>query len=394
MFTRLEVLVLSCLFVTTELKRGKILPPQNLTLLWINAFEPQLSWEPSQHPGAEYEVCTETEEEHGNECSVSAKIRIHGISQLSKYILMQGRILRWSVKTLYEGNESESVVLNISYPVYRFLPELVQDLSCYSSSAKQGHCSWSPVSNSTDLSFFYRLVDEAGSSSSSNLKECSLYNYTGGVKTGCDLQTTTNEAIHILFNGTLNNTAVWNTFRFETKDNVKPPALKWSATKDGNRLNIRWTPPDVLSIDFWSFEINYTECDTMKSFKKQDVTSHLVNHFPQCPYCITMKAVSEKGSTPWSDLKCQGPDKDANLLVYIAVFIPLVIACLAAMTFKFYLKNKEKIFPKVPKPMNLLSDISENNNKIAIPHFSIPTEEEENCKVTLVTETEICKLNC
>ncbi|KAM9718222.1 uncharacterized protein ACNS7B_021612 isoform 2-T2 [Menidia menidia] len=302
MFTSLEVFVLNCLLVTTELKRGKILPPQNLTLLWINAFEPQLSWEPSQHPGAEYEVCTETEEEYGNECSVTT----HGISQLRKYILMQGRILRWSVKTLYKGNESDAAVLNISYP------ELVQDLSCYSSTAKQGHCSWSPASDSTDLSFFYRLVGEADPSSSSNLKECSLYNYTGGVKTGCDLQTTTNEAIHILFNGTLNNTAVWNTFRFETKDNVKPPALKWSATKDGNRLNINWTPPDVLSIDFWSFEINYTECDTMKSFEKRDVTSHLVIHAHQCPYCITMRAVSEKGSTPWSDKKCQGTRKKSS----------------------------------------------------------------------------------
>jgi len=45
---------------------------------------------------------------------------------------------------------------------------------------------------------------------------------------------------------------------------VKPPPLIWKATKSGSKLNISWTPPEVLSLDFWEFNINYTECDKIK----------------------------------------------------------------------------------------------------------------------------------
>ncbi|KAM4537505.1 uncharacterized protein PAE49_021817 [Odontesthes bonariensis] len=383
-FGSLELLVLNCLFVTAELPTGKILPPQNLSVLWISDFEPLLTWEPPQLPltNCTYNVCTDRGDHSSTECQPVK------ISEYGKHFLMQGGVLRWEVKIVCGGKESEVAHYNVNYT------ELVTDLNCYSSTARQAHCSWSPASNATDLSFFYLLVDETPNGAPpSQLKECSSYINTGGVKTGCDLQATTQEAIHILLNGTLNNTTVRNTFTFETINDVKPPPLIWKVTKNGTKLNISWTPPDVLSQDCWEFNINYTECGKIKSFIiKQEVTSHLMNWVPHCEYCIAIRALSSEGNTPWSDQKCFGAD--VNWSVYAAVIIPLVIACLAALTFKCYWKNKEKIFPKVPKPRDLLTDISDNNNESTRCNMYIPAEEEENCKITLLTDTQISSLDC
>ncbi|XP_072231917.1 interleukin-13 receptor subunit alpha-1 [Leuresthes tenuis] len=305
------------------------------------------------------------------------------MSECRTHLVMQGGVLRCEVKIVCGDNESEVAHYNVNYT------ELVTNLNCYISTARQAHCSWSPASNATDLSFFYLLVKMFDSAPPSQLKECSSYINTDGVKTGCDLQATSQEDIYILLNGTLNNATVRNTFTFELKDNVKPPPLIWKATKSGSKLNISWTPPEVLSQDFWEFNINYTECDKLKNIdiKQQVVTSHLMNLVPHCRYCITIRASSSKGKTPWSDQKCF--EADANWLVYTAVIIPLVIACLAALTFKCYWKNKEKMFPKVPKPRDLLTDISDNNNESTHCNMYIPVEEDENCKVTLVTDTQI-----
>lgn len=86
-------------------------------------------------------------------------------------------------------------------------------------------------------------------------------------------------------------------------------------------------------------------------------------------------------------------DTDPNASIYAAIIIPLMFAGLAALTFvccRKYVKsaplylaptvvpsfasdiylslyrNKENIFPKVPQPRDLLSDVSDNNNKVTV----------------------------
>lgn len=84
-------------------------------------------------------------------------------------------------------------------------------------------------------------------------------------------------------------------------------------------------------------------------------------------------------------------DTDPYAFVYAAIIIPLMCAGLAALTFVCYRKyvtsfcidfschlvciwyltlalyrNKDNILPKIPKPRDLLSDISDNNNKVTV----------------------------
>lgn len=81
--------------------------------------------------------------------------------------------------------------------------------------------------------FDLRLVNDWDDSSnddncSSNTQECSLYISTNGVKTGCHLNLEgikeserLAHAVHILFNGTVENTYARNTFRRNLIDDGK-----------------------------------------------------------------------------------------------------------------------------------------------------------------------------
>ncbi|XP_070786347.1 uncharacterized protein [Enoplosus armatus] len=274
--------------------------------------------------------------------------------------------------------------------------ELVRDLQCYITSSKHSRCSWLPASHVPDFGFFYRLSNEDGSKSIHDnslplLRECPRYIDTGGVRTGCDLQANFTQAIHVLFNGTLNNTLVRNTFKKWVKDDVRPPPLNWTVTKTGEKFIITWIPPDFVDLSHWTFVIDYTECKTPKVKTVEDETSLHLDLVPHCQYCMAIRAKETrgKGETRESNTTCFDADTDPNALVYVAVIIPLMFAGLAALAFVCCRKNKENIFPKVPEPRDLLSDISNNNNKITVRNLYVPAEEEDSCKITLVMDSEI-----
>lgn len=64
--------------------------------------------------------------------------------------------------------------------------------------------------------FVLRLNNQLSDKGSAEmLQECSSYSYTGGVKSGCDLNATTSMSIKMLFNATANNKVVWNTFHLD-----------------------------------------------------------------------------------------------------------------------------------------------------------------------------------
>ena len=51
---------------------------------------------------------------------------------------------------------------------------------------------------------------------------------------------------------------------------------------------------------------------------------------------------------------------------------PIGFSCLLASDIELSLsRNKERIFPKVPQPRDLISDIYDNNNKVNVLFFLI-----------------------
>ncbi|XP_034413096.1 interleukin-13 receptor subunit alpha-1 isoform X5 [Cyclopterus lumpus] len=272
--------------------QGPILPPQNVSLLWITGFQPQLSWVPPQHLGANctYEVFLKTKK--GREKYLTENL------EEQFYIVMEGGFLNMSVGTVCD-RRSELAWVSVDNA------ELVRKLQCFIYSATRTHCSWQKAGRARDLRFFYRLLNNNFSESGRKkvlIRECSSYTE---VRTGCDLEANINQSIHIWFNGTVNNTVATNTFKKDTSND----------------------------------------------------------------------------------------DSDPSAWLYAAIIIPVMFAGLAALVLVCCRKNKEYMFPKVPEPRDLLSNISDNNNKSADHTLCVPAEEDDNCRISLVVDPLINKLD-
>ncbi|KAG7240124.1 hypothetical protein INR49_027978 [Caranx melampygus] len=349
-------------------------------LVWKDDFRPVLTWQPPKPPsGCEYRVQSETQEQDDDTRELTD-------SPWTSFLVMQGGFLRLTVTTVCNNSESEAVVLNRSYP------EIVKNLECYAIPSKRSQCSWETVH--AGVRFFYQLVRDDFSNSLSNqssspLRECPLY-INEGIRTVCDLEATVDHGIHILFNGTENDKLVKNTFTKLLSKKVRLPPLNWTVTKVGNKFNINWIPPDIKAQ--WEYLINYTECNKSKDeIIVQGYVSYELVLVPHCNYFIQIQARNKDWSTPWSNIiffAADRSDRDPNAVVWAAIIIPLVFAGLAILIFVCCRKNKDHIFPKVPQPRDFLSDIYDNNNKSTIRDLYIPAEEEENCKIILVIDSQ------
>ncbi|XP_034413093.1 interleukin-13 receptor subunit alpha-1 isoform X2 [Cyclopterus lumpus] len=351
-------------------------PNQNVSLLWITGFQPQLSWVPPQHLGANctYEVFLKTKK--GREKYLTENL------EEQFYIVMEGGFLNMSVGTVCD-RRSELAWVSVDNA------ELVRKLQCFIYSATRTHCSWQKAGRARDLRFFYRLLNNNFSESGRKkvlIRECSSYTE---VRTGCDLEANINQSIHIWFNGTVNNTVATNTFKKDTSNDVRLPALNWTVTKTQDKFHISWTPPEIERR--WKFEIIYTECSETKSITVDGGTSTELERVPHCPYRMAMKAFIKEGKTPFSDEVYF--DSDPSAWLYAAIIIPVMFAGLAALVLVCCRKNKEYMFPKVPEPRDLLSNISDNNNKSADHTLCVPAEEDDNCRISLVVDPLINKLD-
>ncbi|KAM9425125.1 interleukin-13 receptor subunit alpha-1 isoform 2-T2 [Pholidichthys leucotaenia] len=294
---------------------------------------------------------------------------------------MERGFLQWSFKTVCSNAATQSKPVNGSVS----FPEVVKYVDCYIYSDTQAYCNWKTIIDTPDLQFFYQLKDQSKTEGSiwSPLLECSSYNFTDSQNPGCHLQANFLNDVYILFNGTLNETLFRNTFKRLLE--ARPPALTVLVTKSGTKLNISWTHPAVSVLD-WKFTIKYNECKEEKSITVNERTSHMLELVPHCPYHIAVQAKHDRGKTPWSEWTHFGPEEGANTWLYAAIIIPLTAALLAVLAFVCWSRNKDKIFPKIPKPVDLISDISENNNKDTVCRLYVQAEEEENCKIALVID--------
>ncbi|XP_035531466.1 cytokine receptor common subunit gamma-like [Morone saxatilis] len=379
----LDFYVLSCLFLAV--KTDQILQPQNVSVVWIHDFQPQLSWAPYQGSmkNCTYEVITENEDQS----SLTLMSLQH--PPWKGYKEMQGRFLSFTVTTVCSNNKSEPVVINITYP------ELVKDPHCYIYSSTQSHCSWIPASNASNLTFFYILTDEnfeVVANSQLNLtitplRECSSYTFTNDVRTGCDLQSNVHQAIHTVFNAMVDNKPARNTFKIQAL-NVSPPAPHLKIIDTGDTLKMNWSAPDILPPSSWKFLLKVTKCNEAL-VHESDRTSYELHIDPSCQYCVAIKAVTkvERGETTWSNSTCFGTNKAPKAL-YAFLIIPLLLSGLAALMLVCCIKYKKDIFPEVPEPRDLVSDIADNNNKSTVCNFYVPEEEEQSCKITLVLDPE------
>ncbi|XP_034531969.1 interleukin-13 receptor subunit alpha-1 [Notolabrus celidotus] len=386
MIQSLDLVFVCCLFLRVEPLIGTISPPTNLSLTWTSDFNLKLSWAPPSHPmdHCRYEVKTKSNVKWSEDTTITNQ------TSLTRFRVLEGGLLHLSVRTVCGENRSNWVSNKT--------PEtaLVKDLQCFIHSSKLTRCSWLNATKASDFHFFYRLEDLSSNESYNNksktiTQECQPYKDPGGIRTGCDLLAKTTQSMIIIITGTLDSKPFRNTF--SRKLHVKPPALTWTVTKTKKEFIIKWIPPEVLDLSDWKFVVNYTECNELKPEKEiPGETSLKLPMVSRCQYQMSIRAVADgRGETPWTEEKYFDADTDPYRMIYAAVIIPLIFAGLAAFAFVFCRKNKEHIFPEIPEPKFLITDIYNNNNN-KIHNLCIPEEEEDNCEITLVVDPQTDKL--
>ncbi|XP_065806695.1 uncharacterized protein [Labrus bergylta] len=375
-----ELLFICCLFSGVELLTCQVLPPQNVTLTWPKDFWPRLSWAPPPHSmkNCKYQVKT-----RNNEGGIDGICTIVNNTSWSTRRVMEGGVLNLILQTVCnDTDESVNVEIRSAYK------DLVKDLQCFIESSTLTNCTWLHATKTSDLRFFYMFSNNDPNKSLEDesqwtpLVECSAYTY--GIRSGCGLQAKPTQTLFILLNGTLDNKPVRNTFKKSLL--VRPPALNWTVVEAENYFIINWIPPDVFSLDSWEFCIRYTEGDKLKNITTKKVTSYKLPRQSRYQYWISIQAKKDENKTPWTKEKYFSAATDPSAILYPVVIIPLMCAGLAVLTVVCCRKNKKALFPKVPEPRDLLSEISNNNNKSVIHKLYIPAEEEENCKITLVMD--------
>ncbi|RVE60180.1 hypothetical protein OJAV_G00178330 [Oryzias javanicus] len=375
----LERIVLSFLLVFLEIASGHVLPPRNLSIRWINDFEPELSWEPPAHPMTN---CTYTLIYRGqSEDSEESIAKLEKQKQILNNFQMGGGFLQWSVRTFCDSGESEAAVMTVIYP------ELVKDLQCYGYTATVTKCSWLPATNASDVGFFWTDVPD-----SPPVHEC--LPSVQSLRRSCDVHISNDQEFNILINGTLNNMLVKNTFLGDPLSAVRPPPLNWTVTKKNQKFKISWIPPNILSLTQWNFIITVKECGETKKLEVHDRTSYLFDVKDQCAYCMMIRAESSEGSSPASEEKCFDASGGNHGLLYAATTIPILMACMTTLTFVCCRKNKDKIFLKIPEPRDLITDTLDNNNKNSFNNLYVPLKEEQSCKISLVIDKQAGEPHC
>lgn len=349
---------------------GQSLAPWDVSLEWINDFRPQLSWKPPLHLPGDCCFCVRVQAAQFNEIDLGPNE-----SNFSGLYFTNGSSLNMSVQTICNNMTSEPVIKTNIYP------ELVSALDCDIISTNQIRCSWTPVPGAPESQFFYRLA----ALGQTNLLPCP-HLHTDGKLIVCDIQTPVRNEIDVLFNGTVDDKPVRNTF--EKSLYVKPLVTKWSVTKTDRKFNISWVCPDIPKPFEREFVVIYTECAEPKMSPIIKRLHFEIDRLPNCRYCFAIETRVSRKEARTED-KCFDADAVPDVFVLVAVIVPLACAGLAVLALVCCIRNKDYIFPPIPKPRDLLSDISDNNNKMEFGNLYFPLEVEELFKITLVMDPPI-----
>ncbi|KAM8881558.1 uncharacterized protein ACB058_001715 [Synchiropus picturatus] len=206
------------------------------------------------------------------------------------------------------------------------------------------------------------------------------------MKIGCSLPPVV-QYLRILLNSTGEEGAIRNTFLLPLLP-VSLPRLKMTIIEHKNELIINWTAPEALNLIYWTFNINYTECNQVKTKHVKNTLSSKIIRVSDCRYLLSIRAESDRGNSQWSMPEHIAALSDFNPSVYFVV-IPIALSALMVVALVCCSKYQDIIFPKVPEPKNLLVN---NGNKVC--NLLTPAEEEQSCDVIIIQDSNTAYGTC
>ncbi|KAK2913487.1 hypothetical protein Q8A67_001886 [Cirrhinus molitorella] len=375
-------------------------PPENLTFKWETPFTLNLTWEKPKDLRQNCKVNYTVEVRHSQNCSEKPKLdnsqtrRVQNTSCKFNISNVNGLCISVTVNPENCGNKNPSPPLERSLSRPKVL--LVTNRS-YEYSHERLKCTWTPVADIQDLSFYYwsHKNETVIKCNEQKIGECIIH--SAFLKDEPEM--------FYLFNGTSNGERVNNTFRDERPPHyVKLNKPKLKIQRSGNTLLFKTEASDLNEFKSCCYICNYTYsmCDKIPQERLrndcEDGNEVVVDYDSNCKYTARVQIIfSERcgaGKSDPSDEVEYGENRDPKLLALLAVIIiPLIVSCCLIVSLVLLRRHKDIIFPKIPEPTLIFKDILINNIRTtedlrspADDRLYVPLEEIVESKISLEPE--------
>ncbi|XP_036404967.1 interleukin-13 receptor subunit alpha-1 [Megalops cyprinoides] len=395
--------LVTCYWVTlasTAEQAGVLPPPSRVSLQWVNDFCVNLSWSPPENLnrsacGVKYLV---EETIRGGESNKFTKV----CTNYTTCLELDGGVtytVRTQPDTCGQINSSEGITLSIP-PVKE---KLVKDFQCVYYASGSMNCTWNPTSEATDLQLHYWWND--GERIHLPPEPCSLYLYSGNLKTGCHLHggfldVTALYPMFFLIKGMRGGSVLRNTFYTLPRENVKPspPKLKIEPLPDKpNHLMLTWEEPSGFhpELKYWDYQFRITNCE-----KKQPKSAHQdtyveVPYDQRCQFRAQVRAVCNymcgKGASDWSQEESYGQDSSDWSFHVAFIAIPIILTICVIVLLLFLKKLQVLILPQIPDPRKFLKELINSNEDQGVARPNLPWDSTlDERKVFVPEQTEVC----
>lgn len=257
------------------------------------------------------------------------------------------------------GNKkpSKPVQKGISPPL-----ALVKNFTCLYYSHMKMNCTWSLISETSDLQLFYRSAE------TDSLKPC-IHNFTNGpMKRGCHLDDIdlVADVKFFFISGSAKSSQIRNLFIVEPINSVKsePPTL--NITWKDERIYLESSTPD-FSQSCWRYKFTYSKCNEVKAIETEK-TNVILEYDPACKYRFQAQTIftqycGTERESEMSEPVFYGENTKPNGPFMVAVIItPIIVSCFLIVALVLFRRYKEIILPNIPEPSLLFKDMLNSTN--------------------------------
>ncbi|KAM9827576.1 interleukin-13 receptor subunit alpha-1 [Neosynchiropus ocellatus] len=328
----------------------QLLPPKNVSYAWLDSFTVAVSWQ--KHSPVEgcifsYLFCSlEDEWCHPTENASFNTSCLTEESDRCTYVVT-------TANKSCDMKNSLPVSVEVQPPEPHAAP--LEDFRCVIGISKT-NCSWIPESPDLNLTLSYRICGESEDLLES-LTECGE-RYSGGRRNGCYLSGSIyKEDICML----LRTTQGSRTFRPRLE--MEPP--KFTVTKEGDKLRVTWTQPEVLKTCDWSYHLHYSICEKPQ-VDRESSGSELLFYNEACRYefksRITGRIHCRRFRSAFGDVVTYGSNKppDQTFLV-VAIVVPLALSACVLLLCNCMRRYRKILFPRIPDPSAIFKSLTMNH---------------------------------
>ncbi|XP_066537497.1 interleukin-13 receptor subunit alpha-1 [Hoplias malabaricus] len=379
------IICFSLVFLTDAVP-DELPQPENLTLSWsTKRFSVTTNW--NKPSGLEAD-CTVLYEIHfySEKCPPNAAaVEKWRVKNVNHWWYTDVNEVCVSITTIPDkcGNktQSKSLLKDLSRP-----QGVVKDFTCVYYSDKKMNCTWTIISNASNLQLFY-------GTNPTNLKPCVSYNDTGSTRTGCYLhdEKFLEGDTFFIVNGTLKGLPIQSNFIRKISNFVKIMPPKIRITRNGTLLRFQSSPPG-FNKHCWNYEYLYRKCDEdAKNLRGDDDWSASVDYDEACRYTVQVQATYNcgKGNSSMSLPEYYGENRDLNWSLKVtSIVIPIVVSCCLIVALVLIRRHKDYLFPKIPEPSAMFKDMFNGNKDKGLEDAKlyVPTEDMVEKKISLEPE--------